>query len=93
LLVEFPARTVYVLALSRDVYLVPYLEVYKPAMLISLGLLFLLSLLDPVIGDFLCAVYSLSELYCFILGELFIDAYKFVYYRPRLVKTYIRYII
>jgi hypothetical protein len=62
-------------------------------MLISLSLLFLLSLLDPVIGDFLCAVYSLSELYYFILRELFIDAYKFVYSRPRLVKAYIKYII
>jgi hypothetical protein len=91
-LVEFLARTVYVLALSRDVYLVPYLEVYRPAVLISLGLLFLLSLLDPVIDDFLCAMYSLSELYCFILGELFIDAYGFVYYRPRLVKAHIGYI-
>jgi hypothetical protein len=60
--------------------------------LISLGLLFLLGLLDPVIGDFLCTVYSLGELYCFILGELFIDAYKFVYYGPRLVKAYIGYI-
>jgi hypothetical protein len=61
-------------------------------MLIGLGPLFLLSLLDPIIGDFLCAIYSLSELYCFILGELFIDAYRFVYYRPRPVKAYIRYI-
>jgi len=60
--------------------------------LISLGLLFLLSLLDPVIGDFLCAIYSLGELYYFILRELFIDAYRFVYYGPRLVKAYIRYI-
>jgi hypothetical protein len=91
-LVEFLARTVYVLALSRDVYLVPYLEVYRPAVLISLGILFLLSLLDQVIDDFLCAMYSLSELYCFILGELFIDAYGFVYYRPRLVKAHIGYI-
>ena len=61
-------------------------------MLISLGLLFLLSLLDSIIGDFLYAVYSLGELYCFILGELFIDAYRFVYYRPRLIKAYIGYI-
>jgi hypothetical protein len=83
---------VYVPALSRDVYLIPYLEVYRPAVLISLGPLFLLSLLNPVIGDFLCAIYSLSELYCFILGELFIDAYRFVYYRPRLVKVRIGYI-
>jgi hypothetical protein len=60
--------------------------------LISLGLLFLLSLLDPIIGDFLYAMYFLSELYCFILGELFIDAYRFVYYRPRLIKAYIEYI-
>jgi hypothetical protein len=73
---------VYVPALSRDVYLIPYLEVYRPAVLISLGPLFLLSLLNPVIGDFLCA----------ILGELFIDAYRFVYYRPRLVKVRIGYI-
>jgi hypothetical protein len=50
--------------------------------LIGLGLLFLLSLLDPIIGDFLCAIYSLGELYYFILGELFINAYGFVYYRP-----------
>jgi hypothetical protein len=50
--------------------------------LISLGLLFLLSLLNSIIGDFLCAIYSLSELYCFILGELFIDGYRFVYYGP-----------
>ena len=91
-MVEFLARTVYVLALSRDVYLVPYLEVYRPAVLISLGPLFLLSLLDPIIGDFLCAVYSLGELYCFILGELFIDAYRFVYGGPRLVKAHIGYI-
>ena len=62
-------------------------------MLISLGLLFLLSLLDPIIGDFLYAIYSLSELYYFILGELFINAYRFVYSRPRLVKAYIKYII
>jgi hypothetical protein len=82
LLVEFPAKTVYILALGQDVYLVPYLEVYRPAVLISLGPLFLLSLLNPVIGDFLYAVYSLSKLYCFILGELFIDAYGFVYCRP-----------
>jgi hypothetical protein len=60
--------------------------------LISLGLLFLLSLLDPIIGDFLYAIYSLNELYCFILGELFIDAYGFVYCGPRLVKAYIGYI-
>jgi hypothetical protein len=61
-------------------------------MLISLGLLFLLSLLDPIIGDFLYTIHSLSELYCFILGELFIDAYRFVYCRPRLVEAYIGYI-
>jgi len=61
-------------------------------MLISLGLLFLLSLLDPIIGDFLYAIYSLSKLYYFILGELFINAYRFVYYRPRLIKAYIGYI-
>jgi hypothetical protein len=91
-LVEFLARTVYILALSRDVYLIPYLEVHRPAVLISLGLLFLLGLLDPIIGDFLCAIYSLSELYCFIPGELFIDAYEFIYYRPRLVKAHIGYI-
>jgi hypothetical protein len=60
--------------------------------LISLSLLFLLSLLDPVISDFLYAVHSLSELYYFILGELFIDAYRFVYYKPRLIKAYIEYI-
>ena len=82
MLVEFLARTVYVLALGQDVYLVPYLEVYRPAVLISLGPLFLLSLLDPIIGDFLYAVYSLGKLYCFILGELFIDAYGFVYCGP-----------
>ena len=91
-MVEFLAKTVYIPALSRDVYLVSYLEVYRPAMLIGLGLLFLLSLLDPIIGDFLYAIYSLSKLYYFILGELFIDAYRFVYYRPRLVKAYIGYI-
>jgi hypothetical protein len=60
--------------------------------LISLGLLFLLSLLDFIIGDFLYIIYSLSELYYFILGELFTNAYRFVYYRPRLVKAYIKYI-
>jgi hypothetical protein len=60
--------------------------------LISLGLLFLLSLLNPVIGDFLCAIYSFSELYYFILGELFTDAYGFVYGGPRLVKACIGYI-
>jgi hypothetical protein len=60
--------------------------------LIGLGLLFLLSLLDLVIGDFLCAIYSLGKLYCFIPGELFIDAYGFVYCGPRLVKAYIGYI-
>jgi hypothetical protein len=91
-LVEFLARTVYILALSRDVYLVPYLEVYRLAVLISLGPLFLLSLLDPIIGDFLYAVYSLGELYCFILRELFINAYRFVYYRLRPVKARIGYI-
>jgi hypothetical protein len=91
-LVEFPARTVYVLALSRDIYLVPYLEVHRLAVLIGLGPLFLLSLLDPIIGDFLCAMHSLGELYCFILGELFIDAYRFVYYGPRLVKARMGYI-
>jgi hypothetical protein len=83
---------VYILALSRDIYLIPYLEVYRPAVLISLGLLFLLSLLDSIIGDFLYTIYSLNKLYCFILRELFIDAYRFVYYRPRLVKAYIGYI-
>ena len=62
-------------------------------MLIGLGPLFLLSLLDPIIGDFLCAIHSLSELYCFIPGELFIDAYRFVYSKPRLVKAYIGYVI
>jgi hypothetical protein len=92
LLVKFLAKTVYVLALSQDVYLVPYLEVYRLAVLISLGSLFLLSLLNPIIGNFLCAIYSLGKLYCFILGELFIDAYRFVYYGPRLVKAYIGYI-
>ena len=86
-MVEFLARTVYVPALGRDVYLVPHLEVYRPAVLIGLGPLFLLGLLDPVIGDFLCAVHSLGELYCFILGELFMDAYGFVYCGPRLVKA------
>jgi hypothetical protein len=91
-LVEFPTKMVYILALSQDVYLVLYLEVYRPAVLISLGPLFLLSLLDPIIGDFLYTIYSLSELYCFILGELFIDAYRFVYYRLRSVKAYIEYI-
>jgi hypothetical protein len=60
--------------------------------LISLGLLFLLSLLDPIIGDFLYTMYSLSKLYYFILGKLFIDAYRFVYYRPRPVKARIGYI-
>jgi hypothetical protein len=50
--------------------------------LISLGPLFLLGLLDPIMGDFLCAIYSLSELYYFIPGELFTNAYRFVYYRP-----------
>jgi hypothetical protein len=60
--------------------------------LISLGLLFLLSLLDSVIGDFLYTIYSLSELYYFILRELFANAYRFVYYGPRLVKAYIGYI-
>ena len=91
-MVEFPTRTVYVLALSRDVYLILYLEIHRPAVLIGLGPLFLLSLLDPIIGDFLCAVYSLGELYCFILGELFMDAYRFVYCGPRLVEAYIGYI-
>jgi hypothetical protein len=91
-LVEFPAKTVYILALSRDIYLIPYLEVHRLAVLISLGLLFLLSLLDPVIGDFLYAMHSLSELYYFIPGELFTNAYRFVYYRPRPVKAYIGYI-
>jgi hypothetical protein len=83
---------VYILALGRDIYLVPYLEVYRLAVLISLGLLFLLSLLDSVIGDFLYIIYSLGELYCFILRELFADAYRFVYYGPRLIKAYIGYI-
>jgi hypothetical protein len=83
---------VYILALSRDIYLIPYLEVYRPAVLISLGPLFLLSLLDPIIGDFLYAIYSLSKLYYFILRELFIDAYRFVYSGLRLVKAYIEYI-
>jgi hypothetical protein len=91
-LVEFLARTVYILALGQDIYLISYLEVYRPAMLISLGPLFLLGLLDPVIGDFLCTVYSLGKLYYFIPGELFTNAYRFVYYRPRLVKAYIGYI-
>jgi hypothetical protein len=83
---------VYILALSQDIYLISYLEVYRPAVLINLSLLFLLSLLDPLIGDFLYIIYSLSELYYFILRELFIDAYRFVYYRPRLIKAYIKYI-
>jgi hypothetical protein len=91
-LVEFLARTVYVLALGRDIYLVPHLEVHRPAVLIGLGPLFLLGLLDPIIGDFPYAMHSLGELYCFILGELFIDAYRFVYYRPRLVKAHMGYI-
>jgi hypothetical protein len=91
-LVKFLARTVYIPALGQDVYLIPYLEVHRPAVLISLGLLFLLSLLDPVIGDFLCAIYSLSKLYYFILRELFTDAYGFIYCRLRLVKAHIGYI-
>ena len=91
-MVEFLVRTVYILALSRDIYLVPYLEVYRPAVLISLGPLFLLSLLDLIIGDFLYTIYSLNELYYFILRELFINAYGFVYGRPRLIKAYIGYI-
>ena len=61
-------------------------------MLINLDPLFLLSLLNPIIGDFLYIIYSLNKLYYFILGELFIDAYRFVYSRPRLVKAYIGYI-
>jgi hypothetical protein len=60
--------------------------------LISLGLLFLLSLLDLIIGDFLYTIYSLGELYYFILGELFMDAYRFVYGGLRLIKAYIGYI-
>ena len=91
-MVKFLAKIVYILALSQDIYLVLYLEVYRPAVLISLGLLFLLSLLDSIIGDFLYTIYSLSKLYYFILGELFIDIYRFIYYRPRLVKAYIGYI-
>jgi hypothetical protein len=83
---------VYVPALGQDVYLVPYLEVYRLAVLISLGPLFLLSLLDSIIGDFLCAMHSLSKLYCFILGELFTDAYGFVYCGLRPVKAYMGYI-
>ena len=83
---------VYVPALGRDVYLVPYLEVYRPAVLIGLGPLFLLSLLDPVTGDFPCAVHSFGELYCFIPGELFTDAYGFVYCGPRPVKARMGYV-
>jgi hypothetical protein len=80
---------VYIPALGRDIDLIPYLEVYRPAVFISLVPLVLLGSLDSLIGSFPRAIYPLSELYYFVLGELFLDAYGFVSYRPQLVKTYI----
>jgi hypothetical protein len=58
-------------------------------MFISLVPLILLNSLDSLIGSFLYAIYSLNELYYFVLKELFLDAYRFVNYRPQPVKTYI----
>jgi hypothetical protein len=56
-------------------------------MLVYLLTLALLSLLDSTIGGLLYAMYSLGELYCLVAGHLFIDTYRSVYYRPRLVET------
>jgi hypothetical protein len=57
-------------------------------MLIYLLTLSLLSSLDSIIGSLICAIYSLGELYCLVAGHLFIDTYRSVRYRPRLVETY-----
>jgi hypothetical protein len=89
LLIKLIAKSVYILALSRDIDLVPYLEVYRPVVFISLVPLVLLGSLDSLIGSFLHVIHPLSELYCFVLRELFSDTYGFVSYRPQLVKTYI----
>ena len=61
-MVELTARAVYVPALSRDVNLVPNLEVYRSAVFICLPPLALLSSLDSAIGDFLSAIYPFNKL-------------------------------
>ena len=56
-------------------------------MFISLSLLKPLSVLNPLIGDLLGVVYSLSVFGRFIPRELFIDAYRSVYFRAGLVEA------
>ena len=65
-MVELAARAVYVPALSRDVNLVPNLEVYKSAVFICLPPLALLSSLDSATGDFPGAIYPFSKLDCLV---------------------------
>ena len=61
-MVELAAKAVYVLALNRDVNLVPNLKVYRSAVFICLPPLALLSSLDSIISDFLSAIYPFSKL-------------------------------
>jgi hypothetical protein len=76
------ARAVHILALYRDINLVPNLEVYRPAVFIYLCLLALLNSLDSTINSLLRAIYPLSKLYYFVTGHLSTDAYRFIYYGP-----------
>jgi hypothetical protein len=46
--------------------------------------------LNTLIGHFLGTVYPFSKIDHFVLGELFIDAYRLVYIKTGLVKAYIR---
>ena len=61
-MVELAARAVHVPALSRDVNLVPNLEVYRSAVFICLPPLALLSSLDSATGDFPGAIYPFNKL-------------------------------
>ena len=83
-------KAVYILTLNKDVNLVPDLKVYKSAMFIYLLPLILLSLLNFIISDFLNIIYLFNKLDCFILWELFINAYKFIYNKPGLIKARIK---
>ena len=62
-------------------------------MFIRVLLLTLLNLLNSIISDFLSVIYPFNELDCFISWELFIDVYKFIYNKLRLIKARIKDIV
>ena len=59
-------------------------------MFIRLLLLTLLSLLNSIISDFSNVIYLFNELNCLVPRELFIDVYKFIYNKLRLIKARIK---